>query len=203
MSNFYHSNFAMQSIATVLLLCIVLISACSVFETRDPEDPGSTTVPVFIPPLHPQNVIENLQNAMRTLNVDNYLKCLSNESFTYEPSIAAQSNDPDTWQGWGFEEEKTYLNNMRSDAEGQGGHELKLENTSSAPIGEDAERFEANYTLTIEHNRQTTLPSQASGKIQLNLIRDEESGEWIIQSWRDSSEGSDFTWSDFRANFMF
>ncbi len=184
----------------VFVLIGMLITSCSLFETRDPEDPGTTTVPVFIQPDRPQDVIQNLQNAVRALNLDNYRRCLA-ERFEYEPSSDAQSSNPDLWQGWGFAEEEVYFNNMRAEAEGLSGHELQLENRNFVQISQDQERFEADYRMTVQHNRQG-LPVSAEGRMRLLITRD-ESGIWAIETWTDDISGeSDFTWSDFRAAFF-
>ncbi len=187
-------------ISITVSLLLLFIPSCDLFETREPEEPGTTTAPVFIQPDRAQNVIENLQNAVKALNVDNYRRCLSSEAFTYEPSSVAQSSNPDLWIGWGFTEEEIYFNNMRSDAEGLGGHDLVFEDRSMNHISSDKERFEADYYITVQHNRQE-LPSEAQGRLRLVIIRD-EGGMWSIESWSDAAKGSDFTWSDFRAAFL-
>ena len=188
-----------SSFAAIAAFCL-LAASCSLFETRDPEEPGTTTVPVFIQPDRPQDVIQNLQNAVRTMNLDNYRRCLDPELFSYQPSSVAQSSNPDLWQGWGFSEEEVYFNNMRAEAEGLSGHELRLENRRLVQISADQEQFDADYRITVQHNRQG-LPVEAEGRIRLIMIRD-ESGSWAIESWSDAAEGSDFTWSYFRAAFL-
>lgn len=183
-----------------LVFIASMMSSCSIFETRDPEEPGSTTVPVFIQPDRPQDVVQNLENAIRAMNLDNYRRSLSQELFQYEPSSEAQSSNPDLWHGWGFSEEETYFNNMRSEAEGLSGHDIELQNRSQVRVDSDIEEFQADYTLTVEHNRQG-LPTEARGSMRLQISR-EEDGIWEIISWEDASDGSDFTWSDFRAAFF-
>jgi len=185
--------------SAIVVLCL-LVTSCNLFETRDPDEPGTTTVPVFIQPDRPQDVIQNLQNAVRTINLDNYRRCLEPEMFSYQPSSVAQSSNPDLWLGWGFAEEEAYFNNMRAEAEGLSGHELRLENRRSVQISPDQEQFDAEYRITVQHNRQG-LPGEARGVLRLILVRD-ESGSWSIAAWSDAAEGSDFTWSDFRAAFL-
>ncbi len=191
---------ARRSRLAVAAILGLLVASCNLFETRDPEEPGTTTVPVFIQPDRPQDVIQNLQNAVRTMNLDNYRRCLESETFSYQPSSGAQSSNPDLWQGWGFAEEEVYFNNMRAETEGLSGHELRLENRRFVQISQDQEQFDAEYRITVQHNRQG-LPSVAEGVLRLIIVRD-ESGSWTIASWSDASEGSDFTWSDFRAAFL-
>ena len=183
----------------ICMLLLMLFTSCSLFETREPEDPGTTTVPVFIQPDRPQDVIQNLQNTVRALNLDNYRRCLT-ESFEYEPSSVAQSSNPDLWLGWGFADEEVYFNNMRAEAEGLSGHDLQLDNRRFVQISQDMEQFDADYRITVQHNRQG-LPVSAEGRMRLIITRD-ESGIWAIEAWSDAAEGSDFTWSDFRAAFL-
>lgn len=186
--------------ALLIIACLLSVSSCNLFETRDPEDPGTTTVPVFIQPDRPQDVIQNLQNAVRAMNADNYRRCLDSGTFTYQPSSVAQSSNPELWQGWGFAEEEVYFNNMRAEAEGLSGHELQLENSRFVQITPDQEQFDADYRITVQHNRQG-LPVEAEGRMRLTMNRD-ESGKWSIGAWSDAAEGSEFTWSDFRAAFL-
>ncbi len=157
-------------------------------------------MPVFIQPDRPQDVIQNLQNAVRAMNADNYRRCFDSGTFTYQPSSVAQSSNPELWQGWGFDEEEAYFNNMRAEAEGLSGHELQLENSRFVQITPDQEQFDADYRITVQHNLQG-LPVEAEGRMRLIMIRD-ESGNWSIGAWSDAAEESEFTWSDFRAAFL-
>lgn len=181
-------------------LLLLLLTSCGIFSTRDPEEPGSTSVPVFEQPDQPQNVIQNLENAVRALNVDNYRRCLDADNFEYDPSGIARNSNPEVWERWGFAEEEVYFNNMRSEADGLSGHDLQLTDGEYVSISSDEHQFEAEYQLTIQHNR-SGLPEEARGRIRLVMGRD-ESGKWAIETWIDSGEGSDFTWSDFRAEFL-
>jgi len=89
---------------------------------------------------------------------------------------------------------------MRAETEGLSGHELRLEDRRFVQISQDLEQFDADYRITVQHNRQG-LPVVAEGRMRLIIVRD-ESGNWAIESWSDAAEGSDFTWSDFRAAFL-
>lgn len=183
-----------------LILYTICLTSCGIFETRTPEEPGTTTLPGFIQPVQPRNVIENLENAVRFLTLDYYIRCLSTEEFVFEPSFEAQVDYPDIWQGWGLEQEEQYFNNLRSEGRGLAGHNLKFEGESY--VGDDSEQvFEASYTLKVEHNRSKEVPREAKGKLRMVLKSDPE-GRWTIHSWSDSGEGSEFTWSDFKAIFL-
>ena len=177
-----------------------IFASCSLFDTREPEDPDTTTGPSFIQPDRPESVIENLTNAVRHMNADHYRRSLSGDEFEYEPSTVAQSSSPATWTTWGFDQEQIYFSNMRADAEGRSGHNLQFDNESRGNVGENEEQYEADYTLTIRHNR-SGLPEVAQGRIILTMVQAED-GQWSIRSWVDSGDGSDFTWSDFRAAFL-
>lgn len=188
--------------AFVLFICFFFISACEIFETRKPEEPGTTTLPVFIQPERPQDVVQNLINAVRVLNLDHYRRCFSAESFSYDPSQAARSSNPEIWVGWSLTDEEIYFNNMRAESEGLSGHELRFSDPVFVGIHSEEELFEAGYLITVEHNRQG-LPKVATGKLRLTIVRMDD-GQWTIESWvdRENGQGNDFTWSDLRAAFL-
>ncbi|MDG5767036.1 hypothetical protein QA596_06125 [Balneolales bacterium ANBcel1] len=186
----------------LFLLILPMAASCSLFETRDPEEPGTTTGPPFIQTDRPENVIDNLVNAVTHMNTDHYQRLFSEADFTYRPSSDAQSNNPGLWQGWGYQQEVDYFRAMRSETEGRSGHGLQFDEASLVNLGENEEQFETNYRLTVNHNRgPELLPTEARGRLIITMKRD-ESGDWAIHSWTDRSNGTDFTWSDFRYIFL-
>ncbi len=200
MKNYAVHNYPLShSLNVLILLLFTTVMSCSLFDTREPEEPGPTTGPGFIQPDQPSAVIENLTNAVRGINLTNYLRCLHEASFTYEPSSAAQSSNPGIWQGWGYNEERDYFNNLRAEAEGLSGHDLSFENEALVDQSEGEAQYEADYALTIRHESGADL-EELRGSVILHMIRDESSGDWVISSWIDRGSGT--TWSDLRAAFL-
>lgn len=185
-----------------------LLTGCGVFETRTPEPPdeggGSAG---FQQPDRPEQVIENLQNAVSDMNSLNYMRNLleseaGGASFSFTPSSAALDNDPSVWQNWSREDEATYFNNLVTATQNQSGHRLVIADLERITLPEGGERITASYTLTVLHNRTASdIPTVASGSFLMDLVQD-ENGLWYIQSWTDNAAGSSFTWSDIKATFL-
>ena len=182
----------------ILAGMVFAIVSCSVFDTREPEDPGEGGGSTYIQPQQASDVIQNLQNAVAEMNVQNYIRGISEEQFEYTPSSGADGSG--IWENWSYSDEQGYFSAMASSAEGFENHQLQLENERED--GSDPEiRYTAEYTITINHGRSTDdLPTVASGEIILELERDED-GLWQIVEWIDQSTGEDITWSDFRLAF--
>ena len=73
------------------ILCTLLISGCDIFTTRTPENPLNAGG-IFTPPTSASLVIENLLNAIKEKNTENYILCLADttrnarQSFQFYPS---------------------------------------------------------------------------------------------------------------------
>lgn len=180
---------------------MVLVSGCGIFETRDAEPPDQGGAP-FIQPDRAELVLTNLQNAISSMNTQNYMRCLVSEGFSFTPSALAADNDPDIWPNWSLEDEETYFNNMRASTQNRTGHALQVQNEERTTLPDGGERITANYSITINHNRTGGgLPTVATGIFVIDLVRGED-GLWAIREWTDNAGGSSFTWSDFRATFL-
>lgn len=178
----------------------LLLVSCGLLGTREPEEPGTTTVPVFIQPDRPQDVIRNLQNAVASMNTDHYMRSLATEAFEFRPAGAAMAENPELWQGWGLDEERFYFNNMRAETEGRSGHRLRLADEAYVPVPPNRQQYEASYEITVRHNR-SGVPETAKGLMRLDMEQSED-GLWFIRSWTDAPGSGDFTWSDFKARFF-
>lgn len=184
---------------SIVIVILLLLTSCSVFDTREPEEPQDGGGSTFIQPEQASDVIRNLQSAVAEMNTDNYSRSISDLEYTFEPSSRAQ--DWSGWENWNQNDERDYFNNMASSAEDFGNHQLQLENIEEE--GSDPEiRISAEYTLEVNHGRDTDdLPTIATGELILDLERGEDDGLWEIVRWIDLGDGSDFTWSDFRQEF--
>ena len=189
-------------IAALIIGVSLLLSSCSVFETREAEEPDDGSGTPFTTPVQPSQVVENLQNAVADMNVQNYERSITQAGFRYQPNSDSQSSDPELWASWGEEEELDYFRNMASSASGLSGHQLQLENVSSNQESETEYQYEADYAITVVHDRGNDVaPTVAQGRMILHMERGEDD-LWEIVEWYDFSEGSDFTWSDFRSTFI-
>lgn len=188
-------------IMPVLVLVLLVLSSCTLFETREPDPPDSGAGTPFIQPDRAEIVLQNLENAVKDLNVRNYLNCLNEETFTYQPTGEAQNSDPDLWSGWGFASEENYFNNLRSSAQSGSGNSLQLSNIESETLSSTEQQISVNYVLNVNHNRNTDgIPVTAQGRMILYLVAGDD-GLWSISGWTDLSTSGEFSWSDMRSTF--
>lgn len=189
-----------NKIITILLLLIVY--GCTIFETREPEPPDSGTSAPFIQPERPEVVLENLENAIRDLNLQNYLRNLDEELFQYQPNNAAQNATPDLWTNWDYASEETYFNNLRSASQSGSNHQLQLSDIESETLSSSEQQITARYSLTVNHNRNVDgIPTTATGSFILYLTEADD-GLWSIREWTDLATSGSFTWSDLRSTFF-
>ena len=197
-----HHQPAPYHILKLYLPVVFLLASCSVFETREAEEPDDGSGTPFIQPEQPSQVIVNLVNAVGDMNVQNYQRCITDEGFEYHPNQGSQSSDPELWSNWGFDEERDYFSNLSSSTSGLTGHQLQLENESERQDSDTELQYEADYAVTFVHDRGSDVaPTVAEGRMILYLERGDDD-LWEIVEWFDFSDGSSFTWSDFRSTFI-
>ena len=179
------------------LLIGIALSGCSLFSTREPEDP-LTESGTFIQPDTPEQVVENLQAAVAELNTLNYRRSIA-ESFVFRPTATAVARES-LFSSWSKNQEEQYFSAMSAAASLNSGHSLQLSDQSFTLI--DAGKFllDATYVLTINH-RRTEVPVQVQGRLRW-LIEQSSEGLWSLTDWTDQELGSEASWSDLKAEFM-
>jgi hypothetical protein len=186
----------------ILIMVVFAATGCSLFETRQAELPEDGSTGVFLQPDRAEVVLDNLISAIQNLNTLNYIRCLSEDRFTFAPSNAALTTNPDIWVNWTVDQEQTYFNNMRAASESTTGHQLRLSNISNELSAPNQRQIVADYSLTVFHNRTGMgIPTNLGGRFILELESGED-GLWSIISWTDVGQGSNFSWSDLRASFL-
>lgn len=189
---------------SVLLIMATLWGAygCGVFQTRKPESPLSNSSTNFQQPVSAEIVITNLQNAIKDLNTQNYLRCLSDSNYQFNPTNSAQVNDPGTWDNWSKNQEQVYFSNLKSDAQNLNDNQLQLSNVRSEVQSSTSQQYSADYTLTVVHNRTSEgVPTVASGQLVF-ILKSDSNGLWHIQTWTDFANKNTFSWSDLKATFI-
>jgi hypothetical protein len=191
-----------KSMYLAIMGLTIILSSCSLFETRDAELPGDANTGIFLQPDRPEVVLDNLVSAVENLNTVNYLRCIRESNFRFVPSNNAQNTNPDVWSSWTFESEQTYFSNLRAAAENTTGHRLVLSNISTELSSTNARQIFADYSLTVLHNRGNVgVPTLILGRFALE-VRMSDDGLWAITSWTDISVENNFSWSDLKASFL-
>lgn len=177
--------------------CLAVLAGCGVFETRTPEPPvqeGGT----FTQPDTPDQVVENLQNAIAELNVLNYRRSLS-ATVLFTPTATAEAQ-ASIWQGWSRTEEERYFSTLTAAAQGATSHRLTLNDRVLTALGPDRSLLEATYVLTVNH-RRPDAPTEVQGRLRW-LITQGTDGLWVLAEWTDQELGTSPSWSDLKAAFV-
>lgn len=184
-------------LALVLILTVaVAASGCSVFSTREPEEPLEDSAS-FIQPDTPEQVIENIQTSILELNTLNYRRSLA-EDLTFQPTATAQARES-VFLSWSRSQEEQYFSAMVAAASLNQGHSLQLNDQTLTLLGESEFVLDATYVLTVNHRRSET-PTRVQGRLQW-VLRQGSDGLWALQDWTDQELGSQPSWSDLKAEF--
>lgn len=185
-----------RTLASGLVAALLFLSGCSVFSTREPEDPLGDTGS-FVQADTPEQVIENLQAAVAELNTLNYRRSLS-EQFTFQPTASAQARET-VFLSWSRSQEEQYFSAMVAAASLNEGHSLQLNDESLTLLSESEFVLDATYVLTINH-RRAEVPVRVQGRLQW-ILRQGEDGLWALEEWLDQELGTEPSWSDLKAEF--
>lgn len=183
------------------ILFALLISGCDLFTTRSAESPSQSRSD-YQQAVTPDLLISNLINSLKDLNVQNYLSCFSDSSysqkvFTFSAASSALSQYPSLSESWGKKNEEAYFNNLKSKVTSNLSITLTLSDVSESPQG-DSLVYMASYFLDVPTNDKT-LPQNYQGTLTFNMIRDSRS-VWSIYYWQDSKTSSVNlpTWSELK-----
>jgi hypothetical protein len=182
-----------------LLLASGLVG-CGLFEPRDPETPGQSSLD-YVPATVPSIVISNLRNAIAQKNVDNYVRnfsdpVVSGKAFVFDPSVDASSIYPNIRE-WTFANEREYFQNLVAKADGFSSLTLIPKDSL---IGGTEATYNFDYLLSFQHTDAATFPTMASGNLQFILAPD-AGNIWSIFHWSDFSTSEEITWSAFKGKF--
>lgn len=184
-------------VVVVSLVLTVAASGCSLFSTREPEDP-ITESGSFIQPDAPEQVVENVRAAIAELNTLNYRRSLA-EDLVFRPTAAAVARES-VFDGWSRAQEEQYFSTMTAAAELGSGHSLTLNDQSFTVLSEDQFVLDATYVLRVNHQR-TEIPTEVQGRLQWVLVQGPD-GLWAVAEWTDQELGTFPSWSDLKAEFL-
>ncbi len=182
-----------------LITLAVLFNGCNLFSTRSAEPPSQPRAD-YQQPVTPDALISNLVNSLKDKNVENYISCLADYSFTkrvftFSASSGAISQFPSLSENWGIKNEEQYFNNMISKVPQGVPVTLTLTNESYSPQG-DSLVYTASYNLNVPTN-DPSLPENYQGDLRFNMIRDSRA-IWSIYYWQDSKNSSQPSWSELK-----
>ena len=185
-----------------IILLVSLVAACGLFEPREPEPPGQSSLN-FRPPLEPSIVVENLQNAVEQKNSANYGSCFSDpssggRSFSFTPSAEAAAQYGPILADWGYQQELSYFQNLIARSPSNAGAALFL-TQKSALVSADSVVYSFDYVFTFEHN-DPGIARSARGNLQFVMAPD-AANRWSIHRWADFKTGDEISWSMLKGRF--
>lgn len=168
------------------------------FESRDPESPDQPKSNYQVP-VEPSDVIENIMNAFRDKNSNDYKKNFStgaplvDKNFYFVPSGNVLTGFPTDWT---VAQEFQYFNNMVIAV--PEGIQIQVTFTEeNYEVQSDSAIYSAKYFITLPV--QNAVPKIYEGNLRFLMTTDINSA-WVIYFWEDiAQQGS--TWSELKIEF--
>ncbi len=185
---------------TIIIFSLI---GCDLFETRQAEEPERPRAD-FQPAITPDQLIQNLINSFKEKDVQSYIACLADSSFTekkfqFIPSGGAASQFPSLADQWNVKNEEQYFNNVRSNVIGELPITLSITSTSPPSQQGDSLIFIGNYLLNIPFI-DAAFPLMYQGDLKLSMVRDSRS-LWVIYLWQDTKSTDAPSWSELKGRF--
>jgi hypothetical protein len=180
------------------------LSACGIFDTRDPQSPSQLSSS-FVPPTDPPIVFQNLTGAFTDQSALNYVRCFADSSTGLPPfRFDAEPNARLVYSGafsvWNRTSEQQYFEAMKAQLTPGAGMTLEFVTLTPTSLSSDSAQYDSQYRLTVPHTR-SGVPTVAVGRSVFWLASD-RSRNWAIVRWTDLElKAGDFTWSDLKGTF--
>lgn len=190
-----------MKLAFLYITLMVLYSGCDLLQTRDaqpPDQPRST----YQQAVSPEILISNLVNSMKDKDVQNYINCFIDSSFTpvkfhFSPSSGAVSQYPFLSANWSIRDEEQYFNNLVTKVTEGNPITLSLTNELYSPQG-DSLIYTATYSINVPNDQNE--PKDYQGDLRFTMVRDSRS-VWVIYFWQDNKSTNLPSWSELKGRF--
>jgi hypothetical protein len=190
-----------MKIILIQVLCILFFSGCELFTTRDPElpDQGRSNFQIAT---EPEIVIENLKNSFFDKNVQNYVACFIDSSFSsrrflFQPSGEVISQYQFLAEGWDVSDEQRYFSSVIASINPDFPLTLTFGNESYSRTG-DTVVYSATYFINLPINQPESDNYQ--GNLRFNLVNDSRS-IWSIYFWQDIKLPDLQSWSELKGKY--
>jgi len=178
----------MRKYIALFITLTLILSACDMFSTRNPEEPD-TGKSSFVPPTSPSIVISNFVSAVAEKNVENYLLCLADTAqsdkfyFNFKPTADAFALYSSIFVNWSRHSERNYFNKLITNMPDEVYPKISLTNTRFEVLLPDSAVFVADYDLKVEH-LINSVNKHFNGRLQFTVYP-RDNGLWSIKSWYD------------------
>jgi hypothetical protein len=166
----------------------LFIEGCDLFSTRNPETPdiGNSGI---IPPTEPSTLILNLENSLKSKNLDNYMNCFytfkdnANLEFIFFPATDGLTQFPSSFAEWGANEERRSITSIFNSISADQGLTINWINRKPVQETADSAVFTSDYIIHSPNN-DNTIPDFFAGRLQFTM-NTRENGLWYISKWID------------------
>jgi hypothetical protein len=185
----------------ILYIFALTLAGCNLLDTRDAEPPTQPRSN-YEQPFTPQTLISNLVNSLEDKDVQSYINCLVDSSFSqkrfiFSPSSGALAQYPFLVNGWEVKDEEQYVRNLITKVDAQLPVTLSLTNELYNPLG-DSLIYTATYNLNVPNTQSE--PTNYQGDLRFDMMRDDRSF-WVIYYWQDTKSTSLPSWSELKGKF--
>lgn len=182
----------------IILLGLLLLTACDIFETRDAEDPEESRSN-YTTPSEPEILIQNLIYSFSDKDADNYVKsftdpAFSNKVFFFLPTSSALQTWSNLWIDWNVDKEFQYFQNLVTAAPEDLPVTLSFTNEIYSPLG-DSLNYTSEYFISVP--QLNAEPLNYRGNIKFGMVRDMRD-TWAIYFWQDNAISESQSWSDLK-----
>jgi len=188
-----------MKIIFILILSLLILEGCDIFETRDPKPPNNPRSN-YKTPVEPKDVINNLKNSFSDKNANDYKMNFSSGSplvsrnFNFVPSGNVLSIFPNEWN---VDTEFQYFNNLITRTSQDLPIILSFSN-ESYDIRADSAIYTAEYFLSVPD------PNSGSKIYDGNLrfmMKTDINNAWVIYYWEDIAKSGSMSWSELKIEF--
>ncbi|MFO7526195.1 MAG: hypothetical protein R6W68_12155 [Ignavibacteriaceae bacterium] len=184
-----------------IFFLLITITACDLFMTREAEPPDQSRAN-FQVATEPEIVISNLTNSFHDKNVQNYISCFIDSSFSekrflFQPSGEVVTQYPFLNQDWDLADEQRYFNSVTSSVQTDFPLSLTFTDESFTRSG-DSVVFSATYFINIPVSEPEA--SNYQGNIQFYMLNDDRS-IWVIYYWQDIKLPDLPSWSELKGKY--
>ncbi len=186
----------------IIISIIFLFVSCEIFSIRDSELPDSDS-DEFLPATTPTILFDNLKKSFEKKNVENYVECFANSSFTdfqyrFYPTANAVGTFP-VFEDWNISSEQSYFTNLVSSLSDQTPISLALTELGYNQYADSAV-YNFAYDLLIFPNQNENIVETYKGNLKFTIIQDSRN-QWVIYKWWDYENDNPLTFSQLKGDF--
>jgi hypothetical protein len=182
-----------------LLSSLLILQACDIFESRDPQSPDEPKSSYLVPVV-PTDVIKNLKNSFKDKNSNDYKKNFSSGSplvdrnFYFIPSSNDLNINPIDWT---VAQEFQYFNNLVIKVPQSIPMTLTFSD-EQYDLQADSAIYAAKYLISVPV--LNSVPVNYEGNLRFFMVTDRNAA-WVIYFWEDIASQGLKSWSNLKSEY--